>query len=124
VTRADKIKYGLIIALVLIVILLLIKVLRGSGAGDVDKDLERTMELVRAKDETIKAVQRERDAYILMNGEKDKSIAAHEQRDSVLLQTLVNNQQKYQVNEKKSTDVVKHVNDLDHGALLREIAEY
>jgi hypothetical protein len=124
VTRADKIKDGLIIALALIVILLLIKVLKGSGAGDVDKDLEKTMELVRAKDETIKAVQRERDAYILMNQEKDKSIAAHEQIDSVLRQALIDNQKKYQVNEKKSADVVKHVSDLDHDALLREITEY
>jgi hypothetical protein len=123
-TRLNKIKYGLMAALSLIVILLLVKVFRGSGAGDVDKELQMTMHVVRAKDETIKAVQRERDAYVLMNQEKDRSIAAHEQIDSVLRQALINNQQKYRVNEKKSADVVKHVSDLDHDALLREISEY
>jgi hypothetical protein len=123
-TRPDKIKYGLIAVLSLIVILLLVKVFRGGGAGDVDKELQMTMQVVRAKDETIKAVQRERDAYVLMNAEKDKSIVAHEQIDSVLRQALIDNQKKYQVNEKKSADVVKHVSDLDHDALLREITEY
>lgn len=113
-----------LIVLILIGMLIIGKVFKGSGASDVDKELTMSKEVIKAKDETIKAIQGERDAYELVSIEKDKSLAAHEKNDSMYLQTIKNNQPKYTANEKKSTDITKHVNDLDHDALLREIADY
>lgn len=119
-TRADKIKYAVIAGLVLIVVLLLVSLFSGKGSTD----NSTYKELIKAKDETIKAIQGERDAYILLTQEKDKSIAVSERKDSVLLQTIINNQAKYTANEKRYQNIPFVVSNWSKDSLRLAISRY
>jgi len=118
ITKSQIVTWSLLAIVAIIGIILLIRIFKGSSTDS------QYLETIKAQQETIKAIQGERDALNLVDAEKDKSIAAHNKVDSLLLQTLNNNQQKYKANDKKGTDITKHVNDLDHESLLREISDY
>lgn len=62
-------------------------------------------DVVRAKDETIKAIQRERDAYKDMSDRERESIEQHRIKDSILNQIYLDNQKIHEEFEKELKDI-------------------
>src|SRR5687768_13689478 len=109
--KQDIIKYSIIAVLVIAVIVLLVSLFTKKRSDESYK------ELIKAKDETIKAIQRERDAYIEIKAEYKK-------QDSLLQLILVENKNKLKVNEKKLKDIPVTVVNLSKEELRRAIIEY
>lgn len=78
-TKAQVIKYSLIGLFSIGGLLIVLTFIKNNRPGIDYK------ELVKAKDETIKAIQGQRDIYKELNEEKDRQISEHEKKDSILL---------------------------------------
>jgi hypothetical protein len=109
--RTEIIKYSIIAVLGIAVIVLLISLFTKKKSDDNYK------EVIKAKDETIKAIQRERDAYIEIKAEYKK-------QDSLLQLILLENKNKLKANDKKLKDIPVTVTNLSKEELRRAIIEY
>ena len=80
-----------LLVLICVIGLILILTLLFKKKDSTDIDAQKA--LIAAKDETIKAIQHERDTYKEWNNEKDNFIAEHQRIDSILVlrsqQTIV-----------------------------------
>lgn len=102
-TRGEKIRYGLLILVVIIGAVLLTMFFKGSG--NIDELIKAKDETIKAQDKAMQAIRGERDAYVLMNKEKDKSIAESERKDSLYHLAIINNQPKIKANEKRYENI-------------------
>lgn len=66
-------------------------------------------DLIKAKDETIKAIQRERDAYIEMRDKESENIAEHRKKDSILHELYLSNQKIHESFEKELKDIPANI---------------
>lgn len=80
-TKAEKIKYAVLGLLAVAVIGLAVSLFTSYR----NKDNDNYKELIKAKDETIKAIQEQRDIYKQLNAEKDLQIEQHFKNDSILM---------------------------------------
>ena len=104
-----------------IAILLLIMLIRKP----VDKSgIEKSVELIKAKDEVIQAKQQFIEYLKEDNVWMDNHIRELRRYDSLLITKLNANQPKYMANEKKYNDIPAAVNNLDKHQLRREFANY
>ncbi len=72
-------------------------------------------QVIEAKDETIKAVEMQRDILLNLRVEADR-------KDSLLVEALKNNQPKYKANDKKLQTITTDVNSYTKDELRREYA--
>lgn len=73
-------------------------------------------ELIAAKDETIKAIQRERDSYIEQKENINADLVRYRERDSILNQLFLQNQKLHEEFEKELKNIpanIKRIADND-----------
>lgn len=62
-------------------------------------------EVIKAQDQTIKAIQRERDAYIDISERERENLEQHRIKDSILNQIYLDNQKIHEEFEKELKDI-------------------
>jgi len=121
-TKTEIIKYSVIglIAISLIAISIsMLTAFRNKGDNSSYKDV------VAAKDESIKILKEQRDMYLPVIEQLNKSIDAHEKKDSVLNELFISNQKKYKANDAKLSDISNRINRIsgNNDSLRRAIAD-
>lgn len=112
-TKQQIIKYSILGMIAIAAIILMISLLTSyRNKGD-----DHYNELIKAKDETIKAIQEQRDIYKQLNAEKDERIEQHFKNDSILIT------QSKQLNIKYEKIPV-YINSLDRENLRSAVWNY
>lgn len=112
--KATKIKYAVLALLAISVLVLgisMITAFKNKGNGDYYK------ELIQAKDETIKAVQVQRDIYKEVIEDKNRELGQHFKNDSILATQSKRLTIKYE-------SIPNNINSLDREGLRAEFHNY
>lgn len=112
-TKSEKIKWGVLAVVAIIIIALLISVLRGTR----QRDDTVFRELIKAKDETILSEKAHRESL-------EKQAEERHVTDSLLTIAIENNKPKYITNDKKFNDIPAVVRDLTKDELRRSAIDY
>lgn len=112
-TKNDIIKYSIFGVLGIAVIILLISLFTSYR----DRGNDYYKDLIKAKDETIKAIQEQRDIYKEVNERTNQILVEHEKKDSILYQ-----QSKQLVIRYEKIPV--YINSLDRDGLRAAFSNY
>jgi len=111
--KATKIKYAVLALLAIAVLILGISLITAfKNKGD-----NHYKELIKAKDETIKAIQEQRDVYKQVIEEKNSQLAQHYRNDSILMVQSKQLTIKYE-------KIPVYINSLDREGLRTKVWEY
>lgn len=109
---------NIIIILLAVAVAVLAFFLFNRGGSDNYRDV------LKAKDETIAAIQRERDALLQAREDLTRAIEANRRKDSALQVLYLANRKNITANEAKYKDIAAHVRGLSKDSLRRAIYDY
>lgn len=111
--KTDIIKYSIFTVIGIAIIILVISLITSYK----NKSDDSYKELIKAKDETIKAIQEQRDILKQLNEEKDLQIEQHFKNDSILMARSKQLNVKYE-------KIPVYINSLDRENLRAAVWNY
>lgn len=119
-TTERKILIGVAAVVGVLVIIQLVTIFRPR------KEVSTNEAVIKAKDETIKAIQGEREAYKIMANDKANTINMLQQKDSVLIVQLSKTQPIYKRIDEKINSIPAYINRIasNDDSIKRAFAEF